>query len=80
MELLQSGQTIKEIGLILGISQHSVRDSNSALFLRYSAKSRAALAALYLRKSMAHRGAGPHIERRAVVHRRASPVAERLHM
>ena len=54
LELLQSGQTNKEIGLILGISQHTVRDYISGLFLRYSVKSRAALAALYMRKSMAH--------------------------
>jgi DNA-binding CsgD family transcriptional regulator len=76
--LLQSGQTNKEIGLILGISQHTVRDYISALFLRYSVKSRAALAALYMRKSMSHRGIGPNIERRAVVDRRARPADESL--
>ena len=36
LELLQSGQTNKEIGLVLGISQHTVRDYISDLFLRYS--------------------------------------------
>ncbi|OYU32972.1 MAG: hypothetical protein CFE39_00555 [Comamonadaceae bacterium PBBC2] len=43
--LLQQGLTNKEIGLALGLSQHTVRDNISPMFARFSVKNRAALLA-----------------------------------
>ena len=42
---LQQGQTNKQIGQVLGVSHHTVRDAISPLFVRFEVKSRTALAA-----------------------------------
>lgn len=72
--LLQHGLTNKEIGQVLGISPHTVRDHISGMLARYGFKGRAALAALYISKS-AIGGADPLEKRTSATERRSSPVS-----
>ena len=82
--LLQQGKTNKEIGLALGLSQHTVRDNVSPMFARFGVKTRAALVAV-LGTSFSSVpvqsaiGGGPTrqraVDRRARVERRSVPRA-----
>lgn len=78
--LLQQGKTNKQIGQVLGLSQHTVRDNISPMFARFGVKNRAALvvvvSALTTTASQLASPSPMHaVERRAGVDRRAQPRA-----
>ena len=76
--LLQQGLTNKEIGLALGLSQHTVRDHISPLFARLGVKNRAALvviiSALFPQLPIGSNPAAPRApDRRGGGERRSAP-------
>ena len=81
LELLQTGQTNKEIAQSLGISANTVRDHISRMLLRKGLKTRVALATLYIRQdSVAARSNIEGPERRISIERRAPVALQTLHM
>lgn len=72
LDLLQQGRTNKEIGVALGISHNTVRDSISELARRFGVKGRAAAASHYSKKLL-YQTLGTQVERRAGADRRNLP-------